>query len=169
MRQFPRERGFLPVSSPWGCPRRWFRVKQGGNALPALPQSRAFLGKNFIPIQVILTRLFFIFSKTNKQKRSTSPHSPKLEPEATTALRATEAPLPPPTPHKEVLSPLHIKWDLPPDPEPYACLSRGLSRPFAPPIAVTLYSPSSTKAQQNHHIQKQHLALGLVFFEQLQW
>lgn len=77
LRQFPKERAFLPVSSPWGCPRRWFRVKQGGNALPALPQSGAFFGKNLIPIQAIPTRLFFIFSKTNKTKRSTPPSLPQ--------------------------------------------------------------------------------------------
>lgn len=143
MRQFPRERGFLLVSSLWGCPRRWFRVKQGGSRSSA-PEQGIF-GEEPDPHPRHLHQTIFHLFKNKRKKNVNPPHSPKLEPETTTALGATAAPLASPHPHKGVLSPLHIKWDLPPDPEPCACLSRGLSRPFAPPFLLPYIPPPPRK------------------------
>lgn len=166
MRQFPRERGFLPVSSPWGCPRRWFRVKQGGSRSSA-PEQGIF-GEEPDPHPRHLHQTIFHLFK-NKRKKSQPSSLPQTGARNNNCSggHSGSAGLPPHPQGGFVSSPHQVG---------FATRSRALCPPLlgplpaiCSPIPVTLYSPSSTKAQQNHHIQKQHLAPGPVFFEQLQW
>lgn len=69
MRQFPRERGFLLVSSLWGCPRRWFRVKQGGSRSSA-PEQGIF-GEEPDPHPRHLHQTIFHLFKNKRKKMST--------------------------------------------------------------------------------------------------